>query len=212
MAIPGGVVRFVFSASNVGGEVINTGFWVFLNTSTPTQADLDTLTADVATLWNTYAGAIQSSLYTGVSWKQVLSYYYDGSGSGAALQSSHVLAASTGTLSTSGAPIDNCLVTSLRTGLPGRAKRGRMYVPCHAAILAATGNYGNPLATTYVTAAQTMFNAWNAAHAGWVAVVSRTSTSSLPVLQVQVDTKPDVQRRRENKLVPTSTQLATVTP
>lgn len=212
MSIPGNHVRFVFGASNVGGEKINTGFWVFLNSSPPTQSDLDTLTTDAATLWNSFTGAIQGFLYTGVTWANVNSYYYDGTSDNAALQSIHALTANTGTVSTNGGPIDQCLVVSLRTGLPGRNRRGRMYIPYHTPVLAASGNTSSTNATTMATAAGTLLNGWSAAHVGWAAVVSRTSTQSRPVTQVQVDTKPDIQRRRENKLVASSTALVTITP
>ena len=212
MAIPGGVVRFVFSASNVGGEKINTGFWVFLNTTAPTQSDLDTLCTDAANLWNTFSAAIQSFLYTGVSWQNVNAYYYDGTSNNAALQSIHALTANAGTLSTNGSPIDTCLVISLRTGLPGRNRRGRMYIPFHTPVLAATGNTSSTNSATIAVAAGNLLNGWSGGHVGYAAVVSRTGTDNRPITQVQVDTKPDVQRRRENKLAATAVSAQTVTP
>lgn len=212
MGIQGGVVRFVFSASNTGGEVINTGFWVFLNTSTPSQADLDTLTTDAATLWNVQSALLQGFCYAGVSWQQVKSYYYDGTGPGAALQSVKPLLANAGTQITGGSPIDTCLVVSLRTGLPGRTKRGRMYLPLHSAVSATSGQVPAATCTAFSNAVAGTFNSWNGAHPGFVSVVSRTSTSSAAVTQCQTNSVTDVQRRRENKLVPNNNALATVTP
>jgi hypothetical protein len=212
MTIPGNVIRFVFSANNLGGEVINTGWWAFLNTAAPTQTDINTLTSDAAGVWNTFSLAMEPYFYTGVSWKQVQSYYYDGGSNNAALQGVANLTANAGTQAGTGTPIDTCVVASLRTGFPGRDKRGRMYLPYHKAVLNATGQMSSTDAGLIVAACGNMFNSWSSAHPGWAAVVSRTSSSSRAITQVLVDTKPDVQRRRENKLVATATQSVTVTP
>lgn len=209
---PGNVVRAVFTATNVGGEKINTGCWFFLNTSAPTQTDLDNQTTDIATLWNTFTATMIGDVYAGVSWQILNTYYYAGGSNNASLQSSHTLTANTGTRSTAGSPIDTCCVVTLLTGFPGRSRRGRMYLPCHDTITATTGNFPSSTPVTYASGIGAFFNSYSSAHPGWGAVVSRTLGDSLPITLVRVNSLPDVQRRRENKLAINSTSQTVVTP
>jgi hypothetical protein len=209
---PGETIRFVGVATNVGGELINTGFWVFTNSATTSQAELDSQTAAVAGFWNTMTTTLKPYWYPGVVWQSLKSYYYDGTSNNAVMQSQAALTGNAGQVASAGAPIDTALVCSLRTGFPGRSLRGRMYIPWHGGVTVATGNAATANATAYATAIATMFNSYNSGYPGWCAVVSRTLGSSRPITQVLCDTRPDVQRRRENKLAIVAVQSATVTP
>ena len=202
--IPGGHIRWVFSANNVGGERINTGYWVATNDVTPTQAVLDAIAVQVAGYWNTTASGIAPYCYPGVSWLNVNGYYYDGTSNSAFMQTIAPLAANPGTLAGAGSPIDTCLVVSLRTGFPGRSRRGRMYLPFHNTVGAASGQTTSGIAAAYAGAVASGMNSYSAGHPGWAAVVSRTLGDSRAISLASCNTVPDVQRRRENKLSPAS--------
>jgi hypothetical protein len=212
MPTPGNTVRAVFSAANTGGEQINTGCWFFLNSTPPSQADLNGIATDLATNWNVLTTNLKGHWYAGVSWQFVNVYYYAGGSNHAAMQAVAALAANVGTRAGGGSPIDTCSVVSLRTGFPGRSQRGRMYLPQHDTVSATTGQIVGTTATDFANNVALFLNTFSGARPGWGAVVSRTLGSSLPITQVLCDTIPDVQRRRENKMVASAVQSAIVTP
>ena len=106
----------------------------------------------------------------------------------------------------------DCLVASLETGLPGRSFRGRIYCPCNGMALtshqAATG-----YVTNVATATANMITAINASSIGAdpaTVVILNNKDFPQPVTQVKVDSLPDTQRRREDKLGALFTHFVTV--
>lgn len=110
-------------------------------------------------------------------------------------------------------PPQCALVASLRTALPGRGNRGRMYLPCTNVTLGTNGQM--TLATVQPIAAgvATLLTAMNTftTGAGYGNVVIAGSAGNPIVNAVQVDSEIDTQRRRTDKLVAASTAVSAVT-
>jgi len=111
-------------------------------------------------------------------------------------------------------PNQICMVVSLRTEHAGRRFRGRMYLPVNASALTLgtaqwTGTQTAIVANTWAA----YFNDWNGSgDNGTISVVSRVGAGeATPVSGVLVDTIPDTQRRRRNKLAAVGISAAVVT-
>lgn len=94
-------------------------------------------------------------------------------------------------------------VLSLRTGRPGRAYRGRMYVPVLACQMTANGTANTTLLNLVADGLATSFGTINASGQGKVVIGSQTSGQWVQVTSVQVDNVLDTQRRRRDKLTGT---------
>jgi hypothetical protein len=82
-----------------------------------------------------------------------------------------------------------------------------MYVPCHVGVQAANGNWASPDSNAIGTATKTLMSSV-AGYASYVPiVVSRTHSTWQPLASLITDSKPDVQRRRENRLAAITTQV-----
>jgi hypothetical protein len=123
------------------------------------------------------------------------------------LQAQVILTANPGTLAGASSPIDTCCVVSIRSAQPGRSGRNRLYVPCHTTVGPTDGCFGSAAQNTLGTATKALFTSV-AGYSTYVPVVlSRTKNAWFAPSNIDTDNKPDVQRRRENKLIPTATQV-----
>lgn len=210
MGKPVDVLHYVIGGHNVGGEIWRTGLWCDAHLMISSQADLqaavDAQLPGVETWWD----AIRVYCYPLCTFDQLSAYYYATGGSAATYQAEATAAGSPGTLAGNGSPIDTCMVQSLRTARPGRSYRGRMYVPCHQPVTAASGLYSNVLAGIFADATQALCDDINTSFAE-VDIVSAAAVDKTPVTTILVDTKPDVQRRRENRLVAGAPAVRAVT-
>jgi len=204
--IPGQVVRYEIRGSGPGSEIWQTGWYGFTATPFTTQSDLDTDVAAVSAFVTTWWTAIKGFIYPTYSLTELRGYYYPGGGDTAEFASSHVYTPAPGTLSGNGSPVDTCLVQSLRTTTVGASHRGRMYAPMHSLILS-SGLVQSTTATTYCNATAALLNATTTE----ACVVSRVLGTQQPVTMVGVDLKPDVQRRRQNRLAGGTPATASVT-
>lgn len=106
-----------------------------------------------------------------------------------------------------------CLVASLRTITPGRTGRGRLYLPATGVVLGANCRVQASTVTPVAKQVAQLLSAINNSSLGNVAV--RTFVASTagkrPITSVQVDNRPDVQRRRADKILATETGVAAVT-
>lgn len=107
-----------------------------------------------------------------------------------------------GTATGNGMPTQVCAVASLRSGFPGRSKRGRMYLPFRG-----VGRYTAPglISTTgqTVTASSlaAFFTGFNNSLSGRrVVILSTVMNTAYNVVSVDVGNVPDTQRRRQNAL------------
>lgn len=197
--------RFVFKGTGPGSEIFQSGFTTAAITPPSSQAALQTdcnaISAFVTTMWN----AIKASIYTSYTLTEVDAYQYVWPSTTAQFQAQTLLTANPGTLATAASPIDTALVVSIRSAVPGRSGRGRMYLPYHGLCLAASGMTSGTPYTTYATAVKALFTSV-AGYSSYAPIVaSRTHGTWQPPSAILCDNKPDVQRRRVDRLLPTAT-------
>lgn len=202
--------RIVIKGTGPGSEIWQTAFSTVSTAAITSQAGLQAYLNTIVPFITTWWSAVRNSIYTSYAWTDVVAYQYQAGNTSAQFQAEAIQAPTPGTDSTAGAPIDTALVCSLRTAVPGRRTRGRMYVPCHVAVPAATGQWASTVANTYAQALKTLFDSVISGSTGAPAVVSRTGNTFELVTAVVCDSKPDVQRRRENRMTPASTIVAVV--
>jgi hypothetical protein len=195
MPYPANTARVVLHATVGGTEEMQTGFWIH----TATAADAQDLATELAPLVTTFLQATQNGTYQTVTWDRLDVYTYTGGSTKAAGQGTATLAV-TGTTSGNGPALDTCGVLTLLTGLPGRSRRGRMYLPYHLPIANGT-TMADATMNARANALVDLIDAVNTAQGGIaVSVVSGTLGQYFPVTGVQYDLIPDVQRRRVNQL------------
>lgn len=209
--------RIVIHGTMSGSQTWSTGFFIALGaaTATPTPAQCATIAgaADSAaqTWWNTLKG--YQAPYC--SYVGVRAYgYAAGSSTSSSTGESAASSPVAGVGTHPNVPYVS-LVVSLRTAVSSRSTRGRMYVPL------TDGTYydGDGQATTSATsqfnsATRTMLNAvLTAAVAAFpsasseIVVASFTDSKVTPVTQLRVDSLPDVQHRRVDKVGATSVNI-----
>lgn len=205
------LVKYVIKGTGVGSEIWQTQIWLQANAQIGSVADLQTAVDDeaagVTTLWT----AIKPYIYTSYALTELHGYYYTNGHADADYAAVHVFTPAAGTLATAAAPVDTCLVCSTRTGRAGQSYRGRMYFPCHAVTQPSTGLFSSSITAIYVNACAAFLSDINSGY-GSVVVTSRTADAATFVTSVSADNKPDVQRRRENRLSGGTPATASVTP
>lgn len=133
-------------------------------------------------------------------------------------QAVHSLSGWTGTSTGLGAPLQACLVGSLRTSLPGPSRRGRQYVPGHTLSVQNSTALVDATTTDRIAA---LCGQWGATVRDqarsalsddgirWV-VYSRKLRAATQIQTVRVDNRMDTQRRREASLAPDHTSTVSV--
>jgi hypothetical protein len=200
-----GVQRVVWSGGLPGGEIWQCGFWLAGGLPGSEAA----ANAQAALLWSAFANTA-----TGHAWRmtsntlwgnstslnKVTVYVYVAGGRVADFIGIHTDTPMVG-IGGTGMPDQVCQVLTLETGLSGRRRRGRMYLPNTKGFLDSGGLVSATDVGTVSAAWKADFTAWNAAggSAGTLVVVSQTGTSFQPVTAVSMDQRPDIQRRRANR-------------
>lgn len=173
------------------------------------QEDMDDLTDSIASALDTTLGAstaLRDLLTLDGSVTGVQTYYYGATGP-AILQGEAPITV-TGTGSTN-APFQTSMVFSLRTGLPGRSGRGRVYWPALGVDMTSTGNRVNQ-GTPYTELVTALSGVEDAA-SGYglsLAVYSPTRDLLTLVSSIQMGNVPDVQRRRAENIAETYVSVA----
>jgi len=207
MAGLGTYQRVVIKGTGIGAEIWQTGFWTQNVTPPTTQAALQTDCNAIAAFVDTWWTTVKAQCYSSYALTEVDMYQYVAPSHTASLQAASPRSAVAGTISVQGAPIDTCCVVSLRSAVPGRANRGRMYVPMHTGLTGSTGCWAGTPSTSVGTATKALMTSV-AGYSGYVPiVVSRTHSTWQPLASLVTDNKPDVQRRRENRLAATNVQV-----
>lgn len=202
--------RFVISGTGPGSEIWQTGFSTIATTAITSQAGLQSAVNSVAPFVNTFWTSLKPNLYPLYSIKALTAYQYVYPSNHAQYQAQATLTVSTGTQAVNAAPVDTCLVVSLRTAVPGRRTRGRMYIPCHAPAQTTDGCISSTVSTAIGTAVKTMLASVFTSTSLAPVVVSRTGGTYETITGQVTDNKPDVQRRRENRLAATNVQVLTI--
>lgn len=212
MPIPQGTVKMVVSGTLPGGEIFSHGYQLNGNSGW-SQTQLDAvLGVAVGGLTNNFlTTSVKAFFSTQTVWTKVRAYLI-GAGGATILQSESATLNLAGTAAASPTPNQCALVATLLTGFPGRSKRGRSYLPGPSAGILAAGQISQANAQTIAAA----FAAWMTFHRDHPTnpaapvVASATLSATLPMVQVRVDTRLDVQRRRAGKQTITGVGLATV--
>lgn len=199
--------RVVIKGQTFTSEIWQTGFYVIDTTPPPDQATLQALCNTLEPLVNTWWTSIKANLPAGFTYTGISMYQYVDPSTIAQFQAQTLRAAVAGTSAVGQSPIDTACVVSLRSSLPGRSGRNRMYVPCTAAVNQATGMWDSTVPDGIGTATKALMTACAGAPNALPVVVSRTLHQYHPLSGLNTDSKPDVQRRRENRLVPNHTQV-----
>jgi hypothetical protein len=194
--IPAGIARVVYAGHLGGGEIFETGYWLLgdygTQALTQTAADTEATQLGVSALLTT----LQSMITADSGYDEVRVYGYPTGGPTATFVASAAIGApGTGAGSL---PDQVALVATLLTGAAGRRRRGRMYFPANGLVLAAHQVQN----TTVDNLADRLAAYWTAfvidATHGPV-VLSQIAGTAHPILDVRVDSRADIQRRRANK-------------
>lgn len=174
----------------------------------PTPAQLNTYCASLNSALGTAIGLIQGFISTDTVALAIKALYTPAGGSAVTEQGSTAVShAGTGTVGTSAR---DCLVASLETGISGRSFRGRSYLPLTAAAgySGVTHQVASSVAAAYSGAWAGFLTAINSAAMAWASgsakavIASKTRSLLTPITVVLVNSLPDTQRRREDKLAP----------
>lgn len=206
MAPPAKSVRVVFGGSLNGGEVWSTGFWTVDHEATFNQDTAQALAlyydglASGSGSTGAMSRTLENIMTTSSNWQTTKTYLYTGGSNTAAFAGEYVKPTPIAGSQSSHMPNQVCLVATLRSGLPGRRNRGRMYLPAGGGSLdTASGEFGSALIQTIATDWAALFTEINQGQDATAAIVSNAGSTSTPIHQVTVDSRCDIQRRRANK-------------
>lgn len=195
-------LRIVFRGTLPGGEVWSTtcALEALGLEGVGAQAAAD----DCRDAMSTFVGSAGSRTSSAITFTGVDAYQIGTDGRATDQWVSNMATPTVGNGSPSSPP--QCtMVISLRTGLPGRARRGRMYIPTMAAVVGADALVSTATQGLFADAAGTLMNSIN--DAGVVdnpyrlVVASGVGSGALyPVQTIQVGRVIDTQRRRRNSL------------
>lgn len=199
--------RVVLRGTIAGGEIWTTSVAARVPGASPSQADLQTLATAALSAMTAWFGAGTgggSYFSTAVTLERADAYFIrpDGQAEGQAE------AVATTPPVGIGAPLmppQASVVLSLRTGLPGRARRGRMYIPLLALPLGSDARMTPAVQTALGNRAAAFLGAINAAVAGggtWRVIVASGvgAGQNTIVNSVVIGRVVDTQRRRRNGL------------
>jgi len=201
MSIPADISRVSLVGTMSGGEIFDTSFWCSGSApSSPTLANA--FAAEIASLLNGSAAltAMKALIESDCTYQQVKVYGYPSGGPNAEAIGVAAITGGTGTGSTPH-PLQTCLVATLITNFVGRLFRGRLYLPANGAAFS-NPFFSSTVAANISTSLAAFFTAINANGVvpTTVVVMSQAATADHVVTAVRTDTKPDIQRRRANRL------------
>lgn len=198
----------VYGTLASGAQDVSYGVWCNIaDVDFIGQAALDTITDTVAALFDTFhdTSSVAAFYSSTDQFVGVKSYAYFTDSTSADLQSSALFAAPRAGSGTANHPKETSLVVSERTNQPGRSGRGRFYLPACGIALTAGGLVASSTAVDDLgDAAITLFDALSAALAIPV-VASFTKGQTYNITRLEIDNKPDTQRRRQDKVLATHT-------
>lgn len=221
MAVPYSRIRLVFGGTITSSQTWSTSVTVCSSDGSSlsvNQGYLDTWTqnrvVNIRDWWTTVTStrSIASFNAAGTTLSYAKAYLIPANSDQAVLQS--VPTFGTTLAGTSGVPLpaQTCMVASLRSSVPGRSGRGRMYVPATGAPLGANFRFAANDTLASATSTAALIGAVGASKyqdADLDAIVASTAGRRV-ILSVQVDDDPDIQRRRSDKLLPTTRSTVAV--
>lgn len=210
MPIPAGVSKIVIHAETPShSEIAEWGFWV--NQAPTDQATADSILGAYVTGVQNNFGALCSIITNDTTYTQARLYSYPTGGPASSYVFDEALTGGVGTSTYVTLPLQTSMCITLRTGQNGRSKRGRIYLPAHAASLGNTHLFTAAAVTSVVGAIAGALSTAAQASGTAPVVVSQTLTSFTEITSVDADLVPDIQRRRANKMPTTVRESAAVT-
>ena len=221
MPIGDHMIRTTLGGHIQGTQTWSCSFWMRISPTTDflSSAGFNTFIGTLLPYCNTWASSMLSPCWaSGTQYDTVHWAYY-----AASVHTPNLVAVSNPTpvvgTGTSFLPAFTAVVASLRSTLPGRGGRGRCYVPLTqaTALSGAANQITSGTLTNISNGWKTLLNAFNAASAPAeitshrVAIRSMSTGAAQDVATVIVDSMPDHQSRRQDKLVPSSAVSATLT-
>lgn len=214
------LVKVVLQGTLATVQSWSTSFWLDLGDPAPqpSQAALDAYAAAITGAMATPVGTIATALFGSTTkTTQVELYWYNPNTIHAAMVATPQALVKTGGGGADG-PLFTALVASMRSLTPGRSGRGRCYWPLTiAGPTGAGGQVGAATCSTLATQWAGVLTAVNALPAGGAAplgqaavVASFTKGIGYPINHVTVDSIPDTQHRRSDKLVATTVKTVGV--
>lgn len=193
MALPPDVIHTVVSGSNVGSDRWSFGWWQDTSSAAPAgNADLDA-NPD----WLTFITELVTAMTTQQAVDKYDVYRYQG---GALVNHWQKSVSHPGTATSGQLPLQVSLVVTLRSAIPTRRGRGRVYLPTCAFAMMGTGHlFSSTKVNTLVDKLALAFTSLGSG-SNPVGVVSRVEGVIRPVVSIDADLVPDTQRRRSNEL------------
>jgi hypothetical protein len=187
-----------------GGEEWNTGHWIY----SFAEQSASSIASTVVDSYSSSSWDIEGGLHTGDSVTGVRVYRYSAPNTAANDQAEELLNVAGKATGSQCLPSTTCMVVTLRTGAPGRSRRGRMYIPARNVLLAgANGQMASGQPAGLAGAVADYFGSLNVILERQVVVVSRTNATWAPIKSVDVGTVFDTQRRRRADLTETRTSV-----
>lgn len=209
-------VRLVLSGTNGGGNGWSTGVWMLTNDAVDATELGSWVTTLQPLIWPTFNGGSsgQWGRLTSSSTRLTdLRAYYHASFTARASAVGEITHSGITGAGADAVPYTCAVVASLRTALSGRSYRGRMYCPADGAAL--TQHQFAAADTDYVAnGIHALFGVLNSSTLAGsnplVCVGSRKMNFGTIVTSITVDSLPDVQRRREDKVTARSASQVNV--
>lgn len=214
MSVAEDMVRFQLKGHIQGTQSWSLSLWmqVTLSTTPMSQSTLDAYSNTFKTFASTFCTAIASTAWgSGTQADSIEASYIPALQNNPAKVSPQAMTPVTGSGSAL-LPAYCACVTSFRSSDPSRGGRGRAYLPVTLATLSSSSlnQYSSAGITTINGAWLTMINSINAqtlptgVTAQRVAVRSSSKGHALPIVRIITDSLPDVQHRRTDKLLATT--------
>lgn len=214
MPVPANTIRVNIRATvGTSEEMVHTLHFRRVNTSVTGEPSLQEIADKVRDEWmdlldftSSVAVTLKSILSNQVTYKTVDAYALDTNGHAETQAQSTFTTRNVGTSAALAMPPECAIVASLRTGLPGRSKRGRLYLGGFvSSALGTGGTVTNNVQKTISEGLADFGTAMKFAvpvgtdRLNW-SVLSRTLGQTNKVTQIRVGNLWDVQRRRQSAL------------
>jgi hypothetical protein len=215
MSIPPNVMRCSILGVGPGSEQFDVSFWMQAAAAPATATDANTLATAIRDLWVANAKASWIPLIaTDQRYSEIRVYSYPSGGPSATAIGTASIATADGTgAGAASNALQVCMVLSLLSDYAGRRFRGRMYLPATGQSVGSGHVWPSSVMTSIHTGTAAFFTAVNARSTTQkVSIVSQVGAGNTALVRtVRVDNKPDIQRRRANKLASTIVNSAPVT-
>lgn len=196
MSIPAQSARVVVHANLASQtEEAEWGWWMN-PVAIASDADAQALADSAAAAVQGQMSALAAVLSADCAYDKVTVYCYPQGGTKSVYIAESPLTSGTGTGVGLNA-LQIAMVVTLRTGLAGRSRRGRMYLPAQGILPTVNHVWSTTQVSNVVNAVAAVFTQMNVTtDAPRVCVVSQTLGQAFVVTDVDADQRADVQRRR----------------